>query len=65
MPEVLLNGNHELIHLWKFEQSLRLTKERRPDLFEEFVRKAKGPSGELSKKEMKILDQLIEDDDRP
>ena len=65
VPEVLLNGNHELIHLWKFEQSIRLTKERRPDLFEEFVRKAKGPSGELSKKEMKILDQLIEDDDRP
>ena len=33
VPEVLLNGNHRLIYLWRLEQSLRLTKERRPDLF--------------------------------
>jgi len=30
VPEVLLNGNHELINLWNFEQSLLLTKKRRP-----------------------------------
>ena len=59
VPEVLLNGNHELIHLWKFEQSLRLTKERRPDLFDEFVRNAESQDSGLSKKEKKILEQVL------
>ena len=38
VPEILVGGNHKLIYLWKFEQSLRLTREMRPDLFEEFVK---------------------------
>lgn len=33
VPEVLLSGNHQLIDEWRREQSERLTKERRPDLF--------------------------------
>lgn len=33
VPEVLLSGNHRLIDEWRREQSERLTKERRPDLF--------------------------------
>lgn len=33
VPEVLLSGNHKMIHLWQYENALRLTKERRPDLF--------------------------------
>ena len=37
VPEVLLSGHHKNISLWKLEQSLRLTKERRPDLYEEFI----------------------------
>ena len=37
VPEVLLNGNHELIEEWKFEQSLKLTAERRPDLYEKYL----------------------------
>lgn len=32
VPEVLLNGNHKLIEKWRKEQSLLLTKKRRPDL---------------------------------
>lgn len=55
VPEVLVNGNHELIHLWKFEQSLILTKEKRPDLFEKFVEMHET----LSKKEKKILEKII------
>jgi tRNA (guanine37-N1)-methyltransferase len=55
VPEVLINGNHELIHLWKLEQSLSLTKEKRPDLFERFVKESES----LSKKEKKILDKMI------
>ena len=33
VPEILLSGNHGEIAKWKFEQSVKLTKERRPDLF--------------------------------
>ncbi|AKG73764.1 tRNA (guanosine(37)-N1)-methyltransferase TrmD [Salinicoccus halodurans] len=32
VPEVLLNGNHKLIEEWRHEQSLKRTRERRPDL---------------------------------
>jgi len=32
VPEVLLSGNHKEIEKWRGEQSLKLTKERRPDL---------------------------------
>lgn len=48
VPEVLLSGNHKLIEKWRREQSLKRTKERRPDLLanvnlskadQEFLRK--------------------------
>lgn len=55
VPEVLLNGNHKLINLWKLENSLKLTKEIRPDLFEEYV----NNHGELTKEERKLLDEII------
>ena len=55
VPEVLFNGNHKLIHLWQFENSLRLTKKKRPDLFEKFVKSADG----LTKDEKKILDTVL------
>lgn len=32
VPEVLLSGNHKAISEWRFEQALKKTKERRPDL---------------------------------
>jgi tRNA (guanine37-N1)-methyltransferase len=32
VPEVLLSGDHARIRRWRTEQSLRLTRERRPDL---------------------------------
>ena len=53
VPEVLLSGNHGEIDLWRWEQSLKLTKERRPDLFEKYL--ASEPV--LSKKEKAILDR--------
>ena len=55
VPEVLYNGNHKLIHLWQYENSLRLTKQRRPDLFEAYLRKEKT----LTKEEKKILDTVF------
>ncbi len=35
VPEVLISGHHENIDKWRYEQSLALTKERRPDLLAE------------------------------
>ena len=53
VPEILLSGNHQEIDLWRWEQSLALTKEKRPDIFERYI----AGLGKLSKKEQKILDK--------
>lgn len=55
VPEVLWNGNHKLIHLWQWACSLRITKKRRPDLFNMFLKQEKL----LTKEESKILDEII------
>ena len=54
VPEVLVSGNHEKIDLWRYEKSLEITKERRPDLFREYLESE--PS--LPKKEKKILEEI-------
>ncbi|MCQ2790357.1 MAG: tRNA (guanosine(37)-N1)-methyltransferase TrmD [bacterium] len=36
VPEVLLNGNHKEISKFRLEESLKRTKEKRPDLFEKY-----------------------------
>lgn len=70
VPEVLFSGNHKMIDLWKYEQSLRITKERRPDLFKAYVQKilelerlerekgVKKPKI-LSKEEHRIFDEIL------
>lgn len=35
VPEVLKSGNHENIRKWRLEQSLTITKQKRPDLLKE------------------------------
>ena len=55
VPAILLSGNHGEIDLWRWEQSLALTKERRPDLFEAYLES--GP--ELSKKQKIILQKYL------
>ncbi len=37
VPEVLLSGHHKNIAAWRLEQSLAVTKERRPDLYEKYT----------------------------
>ena len=54
VPEVLVSGNHEKIDLWRYEKSLEITKERRPDLFREYLESEPA----LSKKEKKILEGM-------
>lgn len=38
VPDVLMSGHHKNIADWRYEQSLERTRERRPDLYEEYVR---------------------------
>ena len=38
MPEVLRSGNHAEIAAWRQAESERLTRERRPDLWEKYER---------------------------
>ena len=33
VPSVLLSGNHKNIDKWRYEESIKITKERRPDLY--------------------------------
>ena len=35
VPEILLSGNHQEIDKWRYNEQLKITKERRPDLLED------------------------------
>ena len=37
VPEVLLSGNHKNIAKWRNEQSIQITREKRPDLLKNEV----------------------------
>ncbi len=58
VPDVLISGNHEKIALWRYEESLRLTKERRPDLFGKYLES----EPKLTKKERKVLEKYLPED---
>ena len=49
IPDILFSGNHQAIEKWRKKESLKLTKELRPDLFEKYS---------LSKQEKKLLLEL-------
>ena len=38
VPEVLLSGNHKLIEQWRHEKALEITKDNRPDMYEEYIK---------------------------
>ncbi len=54
MPEVLQNGNHQLINRWRLKESLRRTYLRRPDLLEGL---------ELDKDAQKLLREVRGEED--
>lgn len=58
VPEVLLSGHHKNIDLWRFEKSLELTREVRPDMFETYCRER---AQELDKAEKKILQKVADE----
>ncbi len=45
VPEVLLSGHHENIRKWRHEQSVKRTKERRPDLWEAYKKEMEEKDG--------------------
>ncbi len=49
VPDILYSGNHEAIRKWRRKESLRLTKEYRPDLFANLT---------LTKEDKKLLSEL-------
>lgn len=53
VPEILLSGNHGEIARWRWEQSLELTAERRPDLMEKYL----DQPHVLTKKERAVLEK--------
>jgi tRNA (guanine37-N1)-methyltransferase len=42
VPEVLLSGNHAQIERWRKEQQIQRTRDRRPDLYADWVKKENG-----------------------
>ena len=53
IPQILYSGNHKAIEKWRRKQSLKLTREKRPDLFAKMV---------LSKEDLKLLEELDHDE---
>lgn len=56
VPEILYTGNHSAIEKYRRKEALRITKEKRPDLFKKL---------ELSKQDKKLLKEIEEGDDNP
>lgn len=52
VPEVLLSGHHENIDKWRKEQSLKITYQKRPDLFEKYKK------ADLLESEKKVLEKI-------
>lgn len=42
VPPILLSGDHAKVDAWRLEQSIERTKQRRPDLYEKYVRSHAG-----------------------
>lgn len=50
VPDILLGGHHEQIRRWRLKESLRRTRERRPDLLEQRV---------LTDEERELLEEIL------
>ena len=44
IPEVLTSGDHAKVRAWRQAEAERLTRERRPDLWAAYQKRAKGPN---------------------
>lgn len=59
VPDVLLSGDHKKIALFNYENSLKLTLEKRPDLFKKYIEKVFHKKEiSLTKEQIKILKEI-------
>ena len=58
VPEILLSGNHQKVDQWRRKQSLRRTRERRPDMYEQLDLSSKSDRKLLA--EMEREDEISE-----
>lgn len=56
VPEILYTGNHTAIEKYRRKEALRLTKDKRPDLFKKH---------ELTKQDKKLLEEIEKGEDNP
>ena len=56
VPEILLSGNHEKIALWRRKQQLLRTRDKRPDLFKNFIQKCED------KIDKKLVNEILRGD---
>lgn len=54
VPEILLSGHHAKIEAWRREQSLKITKQRRPDLYRAFVKKEARKAEKIRKEKLRV-----------
>lgn len=59
VPEVLYGGNHTLIKLWKLEESMKITLERRPELLRKFLQDENNWKSR-SKAEKKVMEKYLQ-----
>ena len=57
VPEVLLSGHHERIDAWRYEEALRLTRERRPDLLPPALLQPASQTGKRKKRPPSPIDE--------
>ncbi len=56
VPDILYSGNHQAIQKYRLKEALKLTKEKRPDLFKEHT---------YTKEEKKLLKEIENQDEEP
>ena len=63
VPEILLSGNHEKVRQWRRKQSLRRTRQRRPDMYEKLDLSSKQDKKLLLEmaREDEEANQIVED----
>lgn len=72
VPQVLLNGDHEKVEAWRRRQQFARTRDKRPDLFEQYIPKDKNDqklyeemkkdSGRIALSESVVCRQASEED---
>lgn len=61
VPEVLLSGHHANIEKWRLEQSLKRTRERRPEMYEAYILANPPKPDKKSKRSLRKAESNIAD----